>query len=59
MTAVEIRTTTLEDKHVSMLAEFVLHIWPSTKAKMHASMQQYWSLCNEIAFINEIAMKGR
>ena len=32
MIAEEIREATLEDEHLSALADIILHTWPSTKA---------------------------
>ena len=49
----------LEDKHLSMLAELIIHSWPSTKDEVCTDMQPYWSFHDEIAFIERIAIKGR
>ena len=59
MTAEEIRIATLDDEHICILSEIILHGWPSTKAEVPKSLQQYWLNRDEIAIKDSIAMKGR
>ena len=49
----EIRKAMSCDEYIGMLSELILCVWPSTK------LQPYWSIRDEIAIIDGIAMKGR
>ena len=40
MTAEEIRIVILDDKHIGMVSELILHSWPSTKAEVQKEVQQ-------------------
>ena len=41
MTAEEPRLPTLDDEHLGMLSEYVLHGWLSTKAEVQKELQPY------------------
>ena len=56
--AKEIRLATLDNKHMCLLSEYVLHGWPSTNVEVQKELQPYWSFRNEIAVIDGIVMKG-
>ena len=43
MTAEEIKTATLDDKHLGMMSEFILYGWPLTEAEVQKEVQPYWS----------------
>ena len=58
MAVEEIRITTLDDKHMSKLSKLILHGWPSTKHEVQKDLQPCWTLRNEIAIIDGIAVKG-
>ena len=57
MAAEDIRTTTLDDEHLGILVELLLHGWPLTKAEVQKEL--LWSFRGETASIDEIAIKGR
>ena len=59
MTAEEIWLTTLDDKHIGLLSEYILHSWPSTRTEVHKEAQPHLSFRGEIAIIDRIVMKGR
>ena len=59
MTAEEIRIEMLDDDHIGMLYELILHGWPSSKAETQKTLQPYHSFRDETAFIDGTAMKGR
>ena len=59
MTAEEIREVTLWDEHLSALAELVPCSWSSIKTEVQKELQLHWSLRNELAVTDGIAIKGR
>ena len=59
MKAEEIRKTILEDEHLTDLEKLIMYSWPSTKSEVQKEIQHYWSIREEIAIIDGIAMKGR
>ena len=59
MTAEEIRETTLEDVHLSTLAELVLCGWSSINTTVQKELQTYWSFREETTVIHGILIKGR
>ena len=59
MRAGEIRVATMEDEHLSALAEIILHSWPSMKAEVQKELQPYSLLRDEIEIIDRISIKGR
>ena len=50
---------TLEDEHLSDVAEIVLTSWPLTKTEVQKKIQPHWSFRNETAIIDGISIKGR
>ena len=56
-TGEEIKIVTLEDDHLSALAELILHHLPSTKAEVYKELQPYWSFGDEITSADWIAIK--
>ena len=53
------KVATLEDEHLSALAELIHHDFPSMKTEMQKELQPYWSFRDEIAIIGGITIKGR
>ena len=58
MTAVEIKTATLDDEYLSILAELLLLSWPSTKAKVQMELQPNGSCKGQIAIIDGTVIKA-
>ena len=58
ITTGEIRKAALEGEQFSVLAEPILHGWPSTKTEVQKELQPYWSFSNEIAILSGTAVKG-
>ena len=56
---VEIRHVTPEDDLIHGLTTYVMHGWPSTRAKAGKELQPCWSFRDEIAVIDGLVMKGR
>ena len=54
-----IRSVTIDDEYLSMLSEYVLCSWPSTRADVKKDIQQYWLFRDKIVIIDRIASKGR
>ena len=50
---------TLEDEHLSVLAELLLFGWPSKKTEDKRNCNPYWSFRGKITIIDGIALKGR
>ena len=59
MTAEENRATSIDDKHLSMLSEYELCGWSSTRAEVQKHLQLYWSYRDETVIIDGLPMKGR
>ena len=59
MRAEEIRSVTIDDEHLGILPNNVLHSWPSMRAEVQKGSQLYWSFRDEIAIIYGITMKGK
>ena len=52
MTEKEMRTAKVDNEHIGILAELVLHGWPSTKAEVWKKLQPYWSFRDDISVID-------
>ena len=59
MTADKIRMITLDDEHLIILSEHVLHGWPPSKAEAQKELKPYWSFRDDTAIIEGIGMKSR
>ena len=49
----------LDEEHISILSELVLHDWSLTKAEVQKELWPHWSFRGEIAIIGEITMKSK
>ena len=58
MTAGQNKSATIDDEHPSILSEYVLHGWPSMRAKVEKVLQQYWSFRDGV-ITDGIAMQGK
>ena len=54
-----IRDVTLEDEHLSAMAEFILCNWPSIKTEVQKELQHLLVIQGKIEIIDRIAIKGR
>ena len=43
----EIILATLDDKHLGMLADYVVHGWPLTQPEVQKQLPPYWSFRDE------------
>ena len=59
MKAEEIRSATIHDEHLSMLLEYVLHGWRSTRDEVEKELQQCWTFRDESVITDGITMKGK
>ena len=59
MTAEEIRSATIDNEHIGMLSDYVLHGLPSMTTELQKGVCKYGSFRDEIAIIYSIAMKGK
>ena len=59
MKAEATRLATLDDEHLGMLSEYVLHGWPSTKAELQKEPKPYWSFWDETVITDGITLKGK
>ena len=58
MTTEEIRLATLDNEHLGMLSEYILHGWLSTKSEVQKDLH-HTGHYKEIGIIDGIVMKGR
>ena len=58
-TVEEIRSVTLEDDNIGALSTYMIHAWPSTKAKVIKEIHQSWPFRDETLVIDLIVMKDR
>ena len=49
---------TIDNEHIGLLSNYVLHVWPSTKLEVKNEVQPYWSFRDEIVVIDGIDRKG-
>ena len=59
MAAEEIRSVTIDDRHLSMISEYLLHDWPLMRIKVQKGLQLHWKFRYEILIISGTAMKGK
>ena len=59
MTEEEIGCVTIDDDHISAHSTYVIHGWSSRRAQVIKEVQPNWSFRDEVAVIDDIAMKGR
>ena len=55
----EIRHAAQVHNHLNALTAYVINDWPSTRAEAKEEIQLFWPLCDNVALIDGIVMKGR
>ena len=57
LTEKEIRSVTLEDKHLNMVSDYILYRWPSIRAEIQKCLETNWLFRDEIVIISGTAKK--
>ena len=58
MTAEEMRYVMQDDDLVNALTTYMIQGWPLTREEVKENLKPYWSLRDNLAVIDKIAMKG-